>query len=267
VLIIPNQFNPQIAYNFYGWKRDGLGPMNVRNAIAQSSDIYFYTVAGGHPNSSIPGLGAEKLTEYYRKFGMGSLTGIDLPGEKAGVVADPAWKAAYYKNDAIMSKWYLGDTYHIGIGQGDMLATPLQVAMWTAVVANNGTGIKPRIVNRVETESGDLILRTEPEILIKDVVSKDTLRIIQEGMRETVLSGSGRQLNSLPFSSAGKTGTSQFDGSDPFRTHAWFTAYAPFENPEIVITVLVEAGGEGHAVAVPVIRDALKWWAEHRYNK
>lgn len=267
VLVIPNQFNPQIAYNFYGWKRDGLGPMTVRSAIAQSSDIYFYTVAGGHPNSTIEGLGAEKLTQYYRAFNMGKLTGIDIPGEKPGVVADPDWKAAYYKNDAIMSKWYLGDTYHIGIGQGDMLATPLQVAMWTSIIANNGIGMRPQLVKKVETDSGELLKEFKPEVTVDHAAWATTLKIVQEGMRETVLSGSGRQLSALPITAAGKTGTSQFDGADPSRTHAWFTAYAPFENPEIVITVLVEAGGEGHAVAVPVAKQTLQWWVEHRYRK
>ena len=97
---------------------EGLGPMNIYSAIAQSSDIYFYTVSGGHPNSQIKGLGAEKLAEYYRKFNLGKTWGLDLPGEKGGIVADPEWKAEFFKNDPILSKWYLGDTYHIGIGQG-----------------------------------------------------------------------------------------------------------------------------------------------------
>jgi len=267
LLVIPNQFNPSMAYNFYGWKRDGLGAMNVRSAIAQSSDIYFYTVTGGHPSSQIKGLGAEKLAEYYRKFNLGKITGIDLQGEKPGLVADPNWKADYFKNDPVLSKWYLGDTYHVGIGQGDMLATPLQVAAWTAVIANNGVGYKPQVLDKVLNEKGETIFENKSEILVNKFLDSKNIKIVQEGMRENVVSGSGRQLNTLPISSAGKTGTSQFDGSDPNRTHAWFTAYAPFEDPQIVITVLVEAGGEGHAVAVPVVRDALSWWAENRYGK
>ncbi len=267
VLVIPNQFNPSISYNFYGWKRDGLGAMDVRSAIAQSSDIYFYTVAGGHPNSSIKGLGAEKLASYYRKFNLGKTTGIDLQGEKSGLVADPNWKGLYFKNDAILSKWYLGDTYHIGIGQGDMLATPLQVAEWTSIIANNGVGFKPKILNRVIDGKGKTVFETNPEVLVNRFIDPKNLKIVQEGMRETVTSGSGRQLSTLPVSAAGKTGTSQFDGADPSRTHAWFTAYAPFEDPQIVVTVLVEAGGEGHIAAVPVVKKALQWWAQNRYNK
>lgn len=267
VLVIPNQFDSTISYNFYGWKLSGLGPMTVRSAIAQSSDIYFYTVVGGHPNSKIAGLGVEKLSEYYRKFHLGQPLGLDLPGEKPGVVADPQWKEKAFANDEILKKWYLGDTYHVGIGQGDMLTTPLQVAHWTAVFANNGVGMKPKILNKVVTPDDKTIFENKPEVLVNKFLSDEIIKIVQEGMRETILEGSGRQLLSLPITSAGKTGTSQFDGSDPKKTHAWFTAYAPYENPEIVITVLVEAGGEGHAVAVPVVKETLDWWAKERFGK
>ncbi len=269
VLVINNQFNPSIKYNFYGWKRNGLGPMNVKSAIAESSDIYFYTVAGGHPSSKIEGLGAEKLASYYRRFGMGAITGIDIQGEKPGIVADPEWKASYFNNDPISSKWYLGDTYHIAIGQGDMLTTPLQVAVWTAAIANNGTVNKPHLLKEVLTQSGEVVERPKLEKLINAQINPQHMKAIQEGMRENVIgaNGSGRQLAALSITAAGKTGTSQFDGADPSRTHAWFTSYAPYENPEIVITVLVEAGGEGHAAAVPIVKDALKWWADNRDGK
>ncbi|MEZ4179934.1 MAG: penicillin-binding protein 2 [Candidatus Doudnabacteria bacterium] len=269
VLVINNQFNPSIKYNFVGWKRSGLGPMTVTSAIAESSDIYFYTVAGGHPSSTIEGLGAEKLADYYRDFGMGAPTGIDIQGEKSGIVADPDWKAEFHAGDPISSKWYLGDTYHIAIGQGDMLATPLQVANWTAAIANNGSAYKPRLLRRVIAQTGEVIYEPTPELVIKPSVTSDVMKVVQEGMRLNVIGakGSGRQLQSLPISAAGKTGTSQFDGSDPSRTHAWYTAYAPYEDPQIVVTVLVEAGGEGHAAAVPIVKATLEWWAEHRYNK
>jgi penicillin-binding protein 2 len=267
VLTIPNQFNPSILYNFYGWKRGGLGPMTVRSAIAQSSDIYYYTVSGGHPNSQIKGLGAEKLAEYYRKFNLGKPTGIDLQGEKSGVVADPEWKANFFKDDPILREWYLGDTYHIGIGQGDMLATPLQVALWTATIANDGVGMKPQLLKRVVREDGTIVREMKPEVVVQKFASDKNIAIVQEGMRETVLSGSGHSLADLPISSAGKTGTSQFDGSDPTRTHAWFTMYAPYEDPQIVITLLVEAGGEGHTAANSIVKPTLEWWAKNRMGK
>lgn len=269
LLVIPNQFNPSISYNFVGWKRDGLGPMDVRSAIAESSDIYFYIVSGGHPSSTIEGIGAEKLAEYYRRFGMGELTGIDISGEKAARVADPNWKSEYFKGDAVASKWYLGDTYHIAIGQGDMLATPLQVTAWTAAIANNGQLNKPRLLKQILNQSGQTIFTPEVQQLINAGINPEHIKVVQEGMRQNVIGdkGSGRQLATLPISAAGKTGTSQFDGSDPSRTHAWYTAYAPYENPEIAITVLVEAGGEGHAAAVPIVKNALEWWAKNRMGK
>ncbi len=267
VLVIPNQYDPSIAYNFYGWKHSGLGPLNIYGAIARSSDIYFYTVAGGHPDSPhIKGLGADRLNHYFSNFNIGRPTGIDLIGEKPGVLPTPEWKANYFKGDAILSKWYLGDTYHIGIGQGFMLATPLQMAEWTSVIANNGIGMKPRLLDEVTEPGGRTLLRKQPEVLIQKFASDKNIKIIQEAMHQTVLYGSARQLNTLPISAAGKTGTSQFDGADPTRTHAWFTSYAPFADPEVVVTVLVEAGGEGHIAAEPIAKNILQWWADHRYT-
>lgn len=260
-LVVPNQFNPSISYTFRGWK--SLGPMTVRSAIAQSSDIYFYTVAGGQAGTGIAGLGAEKLAEYYRKFGLGNPLGIDLQGEKAGLVPDPAWKAEYFKDDKIMAEWYLGDTYHIGIGQGDMLTTPLQVAQWTAIIANKGVGYKPRLLRQVVNQSGELVYKSEPETIVKDLFSAEALHIAQEGMRQAVTSGTARSLDTLPIAVAGKTGTSQFDGADLSRTHAWFTSYAPYDDPQLVITVLVEAGGEGHAAAGPIAKAAYEWCVQN----
>ena len=267
-LVIPNQYNSSQVYNFRGWKPGGLGPLNVRGAIAMSSDIFFYITAGGYPNSQVKdGLGAQRLADWYRKFNLGNKTGIDISGEASGTVPDPDWKAQYFKNNPIMSKWYLGDTYHLGIGQGDLLVTPLQVAEWTAAIANNGTAYVPHIAQRVVDGKGNTILENKPKVLVSNIASQENLKIVQEGMRQTVLAGTAKPLQSLPITSAGKTGTSQFDGSDPNRTHAWFTSFAPYENPQIVITVLVEAGGEGNAVSEPVVKDALQWWAENRYGK
>ena len=241
--------------------------MTVRSAIALSSDIFFYQVAGGPPNGSWPGLGPDRLADYFRKFGLGKTLGIDIPGEKPGLVPDPAWKMQYYNNDPLLGKWYLGDTYHMGIGQGDLLVTPLQVAEWTAVVANGGVGYVPEIGQKAVDQQGKTVWQNQPKVLVSNIASSSVFQIVQEGMRQTVTAGTAKPLNSLPITSAGKTGTSQFDGSNPSATHAWFTAYAPYEDPQIVITVLVEAGGEGNAVAEPVVKDALAWWAKNRMGK
>jgi len=266
-LVVPNQFDPSQQYDFHGWKPGGLGAMTVRSAIALSSDIFFYEVAGGSPNGNFVGLGPATLAEYFRKFGLGQILGIDIPGEKPGLVPDPQWKMQHFNNDPLLGKWYLGDTYHMGIGQGDLLVTPLQVAEWTAVVANGGTGFVPQLAQKATDQQGSVVWQNKPKVLISTIASPDVFKIVQEGMRQTVTAGTAKPLNSLPITSAGKTGTSQFDGSNPNRTHAWFTAYAPYESPQIVITVLVEAGGEGNAVAEPVVKDALEWWAKNRMGK
>lgn len=267
-LTIANQYNSDIIYNFYGWKRGGLGPVNVKSAIAKSSDIYFYVVTGGHysyPN--IKPLGIERLSNWYAKFGVGRKLGLDIEGEKAGVNASPKWKSEYFKDDPVLSRWYQGDTYHVGIGQGDMLVTPLHVAFWTAVVANNGVGYKPYLVQKVLDPEGRIVKQFEPEKSVEQVASPENMKIVQAGMRETVTDGSATNLADLKVPCAGKTGTSQFDGADLTKTHAWFTAYCPYNDPQIVITVLAEAGGEGHAAAAPIARNMIEWWIEHRYNK
>lgn len=262
---VPNQFNPGVVYDYVGWKRSGLGPMTARSAIAMSSDIYFYVVGGGYEQAGIEGLGIEKLAAYYRRFNLGKTTGIDLPGEKPGLVADPAWKEQYYKGNQIMSRWYLGNTYHVSIGQGDMLVTPLQVALWTATIAHNGVGMKPYVVSVVRDPNGVVLRRTEPTVLIPQVGNDANIAVVQEGMRDAVLVGTAKRMQSLPLSSAGKTGTAQFDNNE--KEHAWFTAYAPYEDPQIVVTVIVEGGGEGGAAALPIAQEGLRWWAEHRYKK
>lgn len=267
-LIIASQFDPSVKYNFRGWNRSGLGVVDIYRAVAESSDIYFYQLAGGYPNSTIPkGLGIEKLTEYYFKFKLGNLTGIDIPGEKAGLVPTPEWKEKYFKNNPILGKWYLGNTYHVGIGQGDLLTTPLQVTVWTSAIANNGVGMVPKVLNKVLNNKGEVVYENKPEILFNRFAKEENIKIVQKTMRQTITSGSGRKLANLSIEVAGKTGTSQFDGSDLSKTHAWFTAYGPFNDPELAITVLVEGGGEGSETAVPVVRDAFKWWAENRNNK
>jgi penicillin-binding protein 2 len=263
-ITVPNQYYPGISYDFVGWKRTGLGPVTIRSAIARSSDIYFYIVGGGHPSSQVKPLGIARLSEYYRRFSLGKLTGLDLPGEKPGVVADPAWKAEFFKSDPVQAKWYLGDTYHVSIGQGDMLVTPLQVAVWTATIANGGSLITPHLATGILDADGKEVKTFSYPLLTDKVGNAKNVSIIQQAMRQTVLTGSAQPLNKLPITSAGKTGTSQFDASDPNLTHAWFTAYAPYEKPEIAISVLVEAGGEGHAVAVPITKAVLEWWSQNR---
>ena len=264
-IVIPNPYGGPDSV-FIGYGRKALGLMTVRRAIAMSSDIFFYVVGGGFGPARIDGLGIERIAKYYRSFGLGDKLGIDLPGEKPGLVPDPAWKKNYFSEES-MQRWYLGDTYHVSIGQGDLLVSPLHVLSWTATIANSGKIMKPRIVNRVINGEGKLIQEFPAETIGTVPISQENLQIVQEGMRQTVLSGTGTSLQRIPISSAAKTGTAQFDARNRNRSHAWFTAYAPYEDPQIAITVLIEDGGEGGINSVPVVREALDWWSRNRYGQ
>ncbi len=248
------------SYTYYGYRRSGLGLMNVYTAISQSSDIYFYTIGGGSAKSTIKeGMGPNKLAEWYRNFHLGSLLGIDLPNEKPGLVPDTEWKQRVKKEP-----WYLGNTYHYSIGQGDLLATPLQINNAIATIANGGKIMKPYIVDEVIDMEGNIVHKNNPEVIRENFLDPEWVKVAQDGMRLTITGGSGRALANLPMEIAGKTGTAQFDARDLARTHAWFTSYAPFDNPQIALTILVEDGGEGSSVAVPIARDIYSWWAENR---
>lgn len=228
---------------FPDWKAGGHGATNVRSAIAWSVNTFFYTVGGGY--ESMTGLGVARLSDWMRRFGLGSRTGIDLPNEGQGLVPDEDYKLRE-KNE----RWFVGDTYNLSIGQGDLLVTPIQVAQYTAAIANGGTLFAPHVAK--------LPIDSVP----KREVAPDhayELGIVRQGMRDNVTYGSGRALANMAFPVSGKTGTAQWHAEKA--THAWFTAFAPSDKPEIVVTVLLEEGGEGSSVAVPVARRVLEeWW-------
>lgn len=236
---------------FPDWKAGGHGLTNVKKAIAESVNTFFYAVGGGYEN--INGLGVDRIVNYLQKFGWGKVTGVDLPSEADGFLPTKDWRTTTRP-----SPWKLGDTYHLSIGQGDLEVTPIQVVNAIAAVANGGTVYQPHIVKEIRQVDGTTTKEVEPEVITNQVVSQSVLATVQAGMREGVLSGSSRALQSLPVTSAAKTGTAQFGNQG--KTHAWFAAYAPFEHPKIAIVVLVEAGGEGHAAALPVARDVLQWY-------
>ncbi len=228
---------------FPDWKPGGHGAVNVKNALAWSVNTFFYYIGGGY--NSFIGLGVDRLSLWLEKFGLGQNTGIDLPSESSGFVPTREWKEKV-KHE----RWYIGDTYNLSIGQGDLLVTPLQVARFTAAIANGGRLVAPHVDADFELS----------ENKAKSVnVSAEHLNIVRAGMREAVTYGSGRALSALPIPVAGKTGTAQWRSDKP--NHAWFTCFAPYDNPEIVVTVLLEEGIEGSAVAVPVAKKILETWA------
>ncbi len=234
---------------FPDWKAGGHGTTDVVKAIAQSVNTFFYAVGGGW--ESIQGLGIGRLDAYFKLFHLGMRLGIDLPGEAAGFVPTEEWKQRVKGQP-----WYIGDTYHVSIGQGDLTVTPLQVAAWSAVFANGGDLIRPHVVRQIR--STKTVEQVDYAPIARRIVPKAVLDVVRKGMRETILSGSAQGLKISPWTIAGKTGTAQWGNGQP--THAWFAGFAPFDDPKILVVVMVEAGGEGTKAAAPVARDIMEAW-------
>jgi penicillin-binding protein 2 len=236
---------------FPDWKAGGHGRVNVRSAIANSVNTYFYYVGGGYDD--FIGLGVDRIVKYAELFGLGSQTGIDLAGERSGFVPTKAWKEEV-KNE----RWYIGDTYHISIGQGDLLVTPLQVAAFTSVFANGGKLYRPHFVKLILSGNDVPLSQTEIVPIREDFIDSYNIMVVRKGMKDTIDYGSASSMQTVGVEIAGKTGTAQW--SSKKENHAWFTGFAPFDNPELVITILIEEGGEGSSVAVPVAREYLDWY-------
>ncbi len=238
------------SYTNWQWSKSGVtnGNINIVTALQKSNDIYFYKLGGD--------LGVDRIKTWMDKYGYGVKTGIEIPGELDGVAPDETWKLKI-KGE----KWYLGDTYHLSIGQGDMSVTPLQVNQMTDIIANKGTKCKMSLLKDSKPECHDLGIKTE------------NWQAIIEGMRAACKpGGTAWPLFNFKTQIACKTGTAEVgDGSKD--THAWLTAFAPADNPQIAITVMVERGGEGSDVAAPIVGDILKDWFEEpntlvpRYSK
>lgn len=233
-------------YSFPNWyftqygKTDGL--VDVIKALQRSNDIFFYKTGEA--------TGITKLSAWAKRLGLGTALGIELPGEAVGLMPDPFWKATQFDSEVDKEvrndQWYLGDTYHVSIGQGYLLVTPLQVNAWTNVIANKGKLCKPTI----EKISNCKDLRIKGE----------TIDLITEGMKRACLpGGTGWPLFNFSVPVACKTGTAEF-GDPQDRTHAWFTAFAPIVEPEISVTVLVERAGEGSDKAAPIAKKILEEW-------
>lgn len=223
---------------------EALGWINFTEALAKSDNVYFYEMGRR--------VGIEKLAEYARMFGMGKKTGIALRGEASGLVASEEYKKKTFNQD-----WYLGDTFNSAIGQGFQLVTPLQAAMIVSEVANGGIQYRPFIVNRIDNLDGTPYKIFAPEQVGTLAVSRSTLDLIREGMRNvTEESGTaGSLFAGFPIQVAGKTGTAEnFGGVD----HGWFVAYAPFDHPRIVVAVLVEQGGYGGVASGPIVKMMLE---------
>lgn len=221
---------------FGDWNRAGFGPLSFPGAMAMSSDTFFYQVAMR--------IGGPTLIEMTRRFGFGRKTGIELGSEEsAGLVPDAAWKQANLNED-----WVIGDSINMSIGQGFMQATPLQVAGMFAVPANNGYRVTPHLLKDNEEH------RNWKESL---ELSDSTVDVLHRGLRQVITGGTGRSLN-VPHLAplSGKSGTAE---APPGLSHAWFGAYAPMENPEVVVVAFAEhSGGGGGKVAAPMVLKVLE---------
>ncbi len=244
-------------WKFPDWKDHGV--TDIKRAIAESNNIFFYSIGGGWGPVK-KGLGPDRIKKGLEKFGFGALSGIDLPSEQKGFLPTPEWKKR-----TTGESWYIGNTYNMSIGQGDLLVTPLQIAGATSVVANGGKQFRPYLVSEILDADKKVDAANVGEKLIaKDTMSGNNLRIVRDGMRQTVTSGSARSVfgENFPTQVSAKTGTAQFGTED--KTHGWFTSFAPSDNPQIVVTVIIEAGGEGYESAAPVAKDVLEWWANNK---
>lgn len=231
-------------FNKYG-KTDG--QVKIQKAISRSNDIYFYRLAEK--------IGLDSLRNKAKDFGLGQKTGIDLPSEAIGVVPDEVWKKSAFDD-----LWYLGDTLHLSIGQGFLLATPIQINQVTAYVAS-GKLTKPYLVSKIGSEDEKLAEIT-PKVLGENLAKSSNLNIVRAGMKDACkLGGTGAPFFNVPYDVGCKTGTAEKELGNP---HAWFTVYAPFEKAQIALTVLVEDGGEGSSVAAPVAKEIIDWWMANR---
>ena len=257
------------AQEFVSWNHKlGIvhGAINVVDALKLSNDIFFYYMGGGFPDQFV-GLGQRRLSKWMELYGYGEPTGIDLPGEVAAQVPTDQWKRQLFAET-----WTTGDSYNMSIGQGYVLATPLQVLLETATVANGGTIYEPRLVHHMTDANGGVQQDFHPVERSKLPLSAADMEVVRQGMWSAVNASNGTAVVAqVPgVTVAGKTGTAEFceylpekqdcrrDEKDNLPTHAWFTAFAPYENPEIAVVVFVYDGGEGSGTAAPIAQKILQ---------
>ena len=225
---------------------EALGLINFQQAMAHSDNVYFYEMGNR--------LGIDRLEKYARMFGLGKTTGIDLPYEADGLVANRRYKEKNFED----GEWYLSETFDAAIGQGFNLVTPLQAAMVMGEIAANGKRYKPHLVNRIVAPDGSTVKEFQPELLGTLDVPPEVISLVQAGLHDVTKYGTAAGIfRGFPIEIAGKTGTAE---NSHGRDHGWFVAYGPFANPDIVVAVIVEQGGFGSQSAVPIGRKVLEAW-------
>ncbi len=217
---------------------EALGWLNFRSALAHSDNVYFYEMGNR--------LGIDRLEKYARMFGLGAKTGIDLPYEASGLVANRRYKEKNFDD----GEWYLSETFDAAIGQGFNLVTPLQAAMVMGEIAADGKRYKPHVVNRIIAPDGSVVKDFQPELLSQLDVPEEDIKLVQDGLHDVTKYGTAASsFRGFTVDIAGKTGTAE---NSQGRDHGWFVAYGPFDNPNVVVAVIVENGGYGSQSAVPI---------------
>lgn len=250
------------------------GEITVSDALKLSSNVFFASIAGGNDEVTnlrprdvrVNGIQIERLAEGLEWFGMGRATGIRLAGEGSGLVPTPTWKS-----HRLREPWTTGNTYNTAIGQGYITVTPLQLVNAAAAIANNGTLYRPQIVQRIVDSSGATVQQFAPEVIGQIPVDPGYLQVMREGMRRSITEGINvaARDDCSGLSIAGKTGTAEFgevfarpDGSLTRRSHSWFVGFAPYENPEIAVVVLLEGTGDlndgSSTLAVPAVTQIMQ---------
>ncbi|MBI5657306.1 MAG: penicillin-binding protein 2 [Geobacter sp.] len=246
---------------FKCWDKKGHGRVDLKRAIRESCDVYFYQLGER--------LGVDRIAEMARRFGLGAPMGIGLENEKGGLIPTMAWKQEKFKK-----KWYRGETMPVSIGQGYTLLTPIQLATMTAAVANEGTVYRPYLVKRVIDPDGKVIKETKPEVLYRPQVRPNSFRLVKEGLLAVVNEprGTGGAARLCEVRVAGKTGSSQVvkqrgpnrEVAYQYRDHALFVAFAPYDKPAVAVSVVIEHGEHGGAAAAPVAGAILRAYFEQK---
>ena len=252
---------PGQAHQYRCWKTEGHGAVDLHRSVVVSCDTYYYGLAVE--------MGIEKMHDFLARFNLGKPSGIDIEGERSGLNPNEAWKRARFKD-----KWYTGDTVSAGIGQGYVLATPMQLAYAVSVMANRGVAYRPHLAKEIVDEQTGKTRRIEPKPAYQTRFGDANLDRVREAMVGVTQPGGTAAQAALgaPYRIAGKTGTAQVIGikqgqkyresevDERLRDHAWFIAFAPAEDPKIAIAVLVENGGHGGSAAAPIARRMMDYW-------
>jgi penicillin-binding protein 2 len=263
-------FLPFGGRNFRCHKHSGHGPVDLRESMVVSCDVYFYTIGQR--------LGVDRIHEYATRFGLGERTGIELSGERPGLIPSTRWKRTRYRDPA-NQRWHPGETLSVAIGQGAVTTTPLQMARAVAAVVNGGRVLKPTLVRRIWSPDGGYDDdQFHPEVQGNLEVSPELLNTVRDDLVGVVNDpqGTGKRARLENFPEVlvgGKTGTAQVVALEKgkeggkFKDHAWFVGFAPAENPEIVVSALIENGGGGGSVAAPVVAKVLDAYFRKRAGK